>query len=94
MLENITQYDNGNYTCRMKNEEIYFTKNELIIVNPLRCIANLPDSQGKCHLDCFLRILLLSYYCMTQIYFNYVIVLSHDTQNNLYVHQCLLEMSF
>lgn len=49
MLENITQDDNGNYTCRMKNKQGYFTKKELLIVNPFSCTTCVTEPHGKCY---------------------------------------------
>ncbi|CAG2195345.1 unnamed protein product [Mytilus edulis] len=56
VLENITQNDNGNYTCRMKNEESCFTKNELLIVNPLSCTTCVTEPHGLQLLKRFLGI--------------------------------------
>ncbi|CAC5411779.1 unnamed protein product [Mytilus coruscus] len=46
VIENVTQDDNGNYTCRMKNKQRYVTKNELLIINPSRCTAYLTETHG------------------------------------------------
>ncbi|CAC5411782.1 unnamed protein product [Mytilus coruscus] len=49
VVENVTQNDTGNYTCHMKNEQRYITKNELLIVSPSRCMVDLNESHGKFH---------------------------------------------
>ncbi|CAC5411783.1 unnamed protein product [Mytilus coruscus] len=46
VVENVTQDDKGNYTCHMKNEQGYITKNELLIVSPSRCMVDLNESHG------------------------------------------------
>ncbi|CAC5411777.1 unnamed protein product [Mytilus coruscus] len=50
--ENITQDDNGNYTCRMKN----IAKNNVLIVNPLGCTAYLTETHGLLLMKRFLGI--------------------------------------
>lgn len=51
MLENVTQADKGNYTCRMKEKQRYITKNALLNFDQSTCSADLTQTRGK-YLQC------------------------------------------
>ncbi|VDI07396.1 Hypothetical predicted protein [Mytilus galloprovincialis] len=56
VLENITQNDNGNYTCHMKHKQRHLIKNELLIVNPLSCTTCVTEPRELLLLKRFLGI--------------------------------------
>lgn len=100
VLENVTQADNGNYTCRIEDKQIYITQIEQLKFDPSTCRADLAQTRGKyiqrvCIfglefvLFCFVFLFVCVFYYTLEI-----MSLCGYTKNHLYTHTINLKYIF